>query len=374
MKRLPIFLIFTILLAFASGVFAQVTTRTPPPVIEEDTDVLTIESRLVIVPVSVTDGVGNPVKGLSKQNFTIKEEKKLQEISEVSAADKVPLEIALLIDVSSSTDSMFEFEKETAAKFLKDVMRPEDRATIFTIGTFPEMVQSRNVSMRSIETIKTIQPTKQSTAFYDTVSAAAVYLKENAPPRSRKVIIAISDGEDLNSIGIKIGFSQLYRQIGKEINTITTKDLQELMLKKRNEIKVREQSKTLNKIQDADAVFYSVNPAGSSLTFNKISKFGQSNMQRFADETGGTAFLPKFKPIGLKSNYENEANLKTNTETLETIFRQLAGELQSQYLIQYYSDGVFPEDTFVNVDVDVNPKLPQGVKVRAREGYFVKNQ
>ncbi len=373
MKRLPIFFIFTILLAFASSVLAQVTTQTPPPVIEEDSDVLTIESRLIIVPVSVTDGEGNPVKGLSKQNFTVKEEKKSQEISEVSTADKVPLEIALLIDVSSSTDSMFEFEKETAAKFLQNVMRPEDRATIFTIGTFPEMVQSRDVSTQSVETIKTIRPTKQSTAFYDTVSAAALYLKANAPPKSRKVIIAISDGEDLNSVGIKIGFSRVYREIGDQMNTITTKDLQELLLTKRNEIKVREQNKTLTKIQDADTVFYSVNPAGSSLAFNKISKFGQSNMQRFADETGGTAFLPKFLPINLKSNYENEANLKSNTATLEAIFRQLAGELQSQYLIQYYSDGVFPENTFVNVDVDITPKLPQGVKVRAREGYFVKN-
>ncbi len=356
--------------------FAQDTspTTTPAPVIEDDDEILTIESRLVIVPVSVTDGNGNPVKGLAKENFRLKEENKLQEIAEVSAADEIPLEIALLFDVSASTDPMFKFEQETAAKFLQDVMRSKDRATIFTIGETPRLLQNRNVAFRSIETIKGIQPTKQYTAFYDTVAAAAAYLRKNAPAKSRKVIIAITDGEDTNSIGVKIGFSQVYAAIDRRKNRITTKELRELLVTKRNQIRKREQNKTLNKIQDADTVFYSINPAGSSYKLNKISMFGQSNMQRFANETGGTAFLPKFLPIDLKSNYENSANLKKNTKTLERIFKQLTSELQSQYLLQYYSDGEFPENKFVKLSVNVDLNLPQGLKIRSRRGYFVKNQ
>lgn len=374
MKRPLNFLNILIIFTCVSSAIAQTVIPTPPPLIENDDEVLTIESRLIIVPVSVTDGNGNPVKGLVKENFRIKEENKFQEIAEVSSAEKVPLEIAILFDVSASTDPMFKFEQETAAKFLQDVMRPVDRATIFTIGEMPVLLQNRNVAYRSIETIKNIQPTKQYTAFYDTVTAAADYLQQNAPPKSRKVIIAITDGEDTNSIGVKIGFSQVYAAIDKKKNSITTKELRELLVEKRNEIRLREQNKTLNKIQNADTVFYSVNPAGSSYKLNKISQFGQSNMQKFADETGGTAFLPKFLPIDLKSNYENSANLKENTKTLETIFRQLASELQAQYLLQYYSNGEFPKNQFVNLKVDVNLNLPQGVKVRARQGYFVKNQ
>lgn len=374
MKQLLSLFTFIFIIASVSSAIAQTTLPTPPPLIESDDEVLTIESRLIIVPVSVTDGNGNPVKGLTKENFSIKEENRIQEISEVSAADKVPLEIAILFDVSASTDPMFKFEQETAAKFLQNVMRPDDRATIFTIGEMPVLLQNRNVAYRSIETIKTIQPTKQYTAFYDTVTAAAEYLKKNAPPKSRKVIIAITDGEDTNSIGVKIGFSQVYAAIDKRKNSITSKELRELLVEKRNQIRLKEQSKTLNKIQDADTVFYSINPAGSSLQLNKISQFGQGNMQRFADETGGTAFLPKFLPTNLKGDYENSANLTENTKTLEKIFFQLANELQAQYLIQYYSDGEFPENKFVNVNVDLNLNLPQGTKVRARQGYFVKNQ
>jgi hypothetical protein len=97
-------------------------------------------------------------------------------------------------------------------------------------------------------------------------------------------------------------------------------------------------------------------------------------MQTFATETGGTAFIPQFLPIDLQSNYQNSANLKANTDTLEKIFTQLANELQAQYLVQYYSDGEYPDGQFIKLNVDVNLNLPQGVKVRARQGYFVKKQ
>ncbi|NNE66782.1 MAG: VWA domain-containing protein [Pyrinomonadaceae bacterium] len=362
------------LLAFAASLFAQDPVGTPPPIIIEDDEVINVDSRLVVVPVSVTDGNGEPVKGLGAESFTVLENQRRQDIVEVSNAEKVPLEIALLFDISGSTDPMFKFEQETAARFLQEVMRPEDRATIFTIGEIPIMLQSRNVAFRSIETIRGLQPTKQYTAFFDTVSAAATYLRINADAKSRKVVVAITDGEDTNSRGIKKGFAEVYAKIGNQINSITTKEYRELLVKKRNEIRKREQNRTLKSLQDGDVVFYSINPAGGSLTLNKISKFGQSNMDRFASETGGTAFLPKFLPINLRSNYENNSNIRQNTDTLKQIFSKLRNELQAQYLVQYYSNNEFPANKYVNVKTNVNLNLPQGITVRSRKGYFVKKQ
>lgn len=353
---------------------AQTPKGTPPPLTIESDDVIKIDSRLVIVPVSVTDGNGMPVRGLGQEHFTIRENSRVQKVVEVSDAEKAPLEIALLFDISGSTDPMFKFEQETAAKFLQDVMRPEDRATIFTIGASPVLLQTRSIAYESIETIKGLQPTKQYTAFYDTVMAAANYLRANADPKSRKVVIAITDGEDTNSEGIRRGFAKVYADLGKQINTITTKELRALLAENRNAIRIKEQDKTLQKLQNADTVFYSVNPAGSSYKLNKISQFGQENMARFAVETGGAAYLPKFLPVDLKSSYENNYNLQLNTETLTQIFAQLKNELQAQYLVQYYSDGDYPENKYVNVELGVNLNLPQGISVRSRKGYFVKKQ
>ena len=358
-----IFAVLTSICATVS-IFAQ-TTPTPTPKVEEE--VLKIESRLVVVPVSVTDANGLPVTGLKAQDFRIAEENKNQEIAQVSDAEKVPLEIALLFDISASTDSMFQFEQETAAQFLKEVMRPIDRATIITVGERPVIVQARDTAENAAISIKTIQPTKQFTAFYDTVSAAANYLQKNSPQGTRKVIIVISDGEDTNSDGIRRGFSDLYASLGSDINSLTTKMLEE----KRNEVKSREQSKVLRNLQNADTVFYAINPAGNSYQLNKMSVFGQSNLQKFADETGGTSFLPKFQPIDLKDGFQNSTNTKKNQEILTKIFRQLTNELQAQYLVQYYSEGDFPNNKYVKLDVGLTN--PNNLKVRARQGYFVKN-
>lgn len=364
MRFRSIIFILAIISIFSFAVKAQIP---PPPPPIDDGEVIKIDSRLVVVPVSVLDANGQAVMGLTAKDFRILEEKKAQEIAEVSDAEKVPLEIALLFDISASTDAMFKFQQETAAKFLRDVMRPEDRATIFTIGEQPLIVKGRDTAANSAVAIKFITPTKQFTAFYDTVKAAADYLQKNSPEARRKVIVVISDGEDTNSIGIRRGFSDLYNSLGKKINTLTTAMLET----KRNEIKGREQSKVLKSLQNADTVFYSINPAGSSYKLNKMSVFGQSNLQKFAEETGGTAFLPKFLPIDVKNSYENDANMRKNTATLEGIFRQLANELRAQYLVQYYSEAEYPSGKYINLEVGL--QNPKNYKIRARQGYFVKN-
>ena len=371
MRVRSILFILAAISIFSFSIKAQNPPPPPPPTIDESKEVIKIDSRLVVIPVSVTDAAGQPVTGLTAKDFSVLEENKRQEIAEVSDAEKVPLEIALLFDISASTDPMFKFEQETAAKFLREVMRPDDRATIFTIGANPVVVQARGTAESSAAAVKAIQPTKQFTAFYDTVKAATDYLQKNAPEGRRKVIVVISDGEDTNSVMIAKAIQDGYRSLGKKLDTLDSKSLYQFTLTKRNEATAKEQMRILKSLQDADTVFYSINPAGSSYKLNKMSVVGQSNLQKFADDTGGTAFLPKFLPVDVKDPYENTANMKKNTETLETIFRQLANELRAQYLVQYYSDADYPNGRYVNIKVGL--QNPQNHKLRAREGYFVKN-
>lgn len=363
-------LLTIIALALAPGLFAQTPKPTATPT-KLDDDVIKVSSRLVVVPVSVTDASGAPLTGLTAPDFKIAEEGRAQTVDSVGAAENVPLEIALLFDISASTDTMFRFELETAGKFLRDVMRPEDRASIFTIGATSQLVQPRDTAAKAIAAIGTISPTKGFTAFYDTVGEAAAYLRRNAPERSRKVMLVISDGEDTNSDRVSKAIQDGYRRIGDKINTIDSKSLYQLTVSNRNEASMAERVRVLRLLQNADTVFYSINPAGSSFQLNKMSVFGQENMQKFAEDTGGTAFLPKFLPIDTKAVYDNENNSRKNGELLDRIFRQLASELRSQYLIQYYSESDFPLNKYVKLDVAVPGRA--GARVRARQGYYVKN-
>lgn len=323
---------------------------------------------MVVVPVSVIDHNGEPVSGLTLTDFSLKEDGRKQPIDHIGTAESVPLEIALLFDISASSDPMFKFQQETAAKFLRDVMRPDDRATIFTIGAKPLLVTTRETSEPSVLAIKNIIPTKEQTAFYDAVKAAANHLEKETPQGRRKVIVVISDGDDTNSDGVVKAIWEAERKIADNIGNVK---LRELRVKARDTAKVVEQMKVLKALQDADAVLYSINPGGNSFQLNKMAVFGQENLQKFSDETGGTAFLPKFQPVETADVNQNSINVRRNTEMLERIFRQITGELRAQYLVQYYSEGEFPDGKFVRIDMGLNAK--PGLRIRARQGYYVKN-
>lgn len=349
--------------------FAAVAAQTPTPKTSAGEDeVIRVESRLVVVPVSVTDANGQPVLGLNAANFQISEDGRRQVIDQVTDAENTPLEIALLIDVSGSVNPLFEFEIKAAAQFLQSVMKADDRATIFLIGDKPTSALARENAAQATERLRSIVPSGKFTAFYDTVSAAAKYLQKNAPQRSRRVVVALTDGEDNWSDLTREAEAATYRDI--DANTLTKEKLNQLAART-DKAHLNAQTKILRDLQNADTVFYVINPAGDSYKLNKISRRAQIGMERFAGETGGTAFLPKFVSTKMKDPRQNAGNAKRNEETLDRIFRQLASELRAQYLIQYYSESDFALNKFVKLDVGLQNR--PAARLRARQGYYVKN-
>lgn len=346
------------------------TTRTAQKDAEED-EVIKVNSKLVVVPVSVIDNNGQPVKDLTAKDFRLEEEGQPQEISEISAAEQIPLEIALLIDISSSTNELFEYEKAAAARFLRNVMKAEDRASVLLIGEKAVFVQPRETAEKTAATLLTISPSKISTqtAFFDTVSVAVEYLKKNAPERSRRVILSLSDGADNWSSSTRTAEMKAWRDI--DINTLTEKKRDEVA-QQTDAAQRKAQDKILRDLQNADMVFYSVNPAGSSIKLNKIILRGQQGLQKFADETGGTAFLPQILQNNPREPLQGAENLKKNEEALEKIFRQIAAELRAQYLLQFYTEANFPNGKYVRLKATVKDKL--NLRVKSRQGYFATTQ
>src|SRR6476620_820994 len=90
-------------------------TPTPKPAEPEVVDVIKTTSNLVMVPVSVTDQTGNAVQGLQVKDFRLDEEGKQQEISGIADPEQVPLAIALLFDISSSTSQKGFFASQQKA-------------------------------------------------------------------------------------------------------------------------------------------------------------------------------------------------------------------------------------------------------------------
>jgi len=326
-------------------------TPTPTPSPPEVLEVIRTTSNLVMVPVSITDRDGQAVQGLTKDDFRLLEEGKHQEISGIGNPEEVPLAIALLFDISSSVSQkgFFQFQQSAAAAFLKQVMKPADRAAIFTIATQPTMVQPLSTAGDAAAKIITIPPATSSvaTAFYDTVTAAATYL-ESAPSQYRRVIIVITDGDDNNSKRI-VSISNAEAKASN--NGQLSGSRARAGLEARHRLAVADVQQAAQK---ADAIFYSVNPGGPSVRLNQIAMRAETGMEAIAEATGGTAFIPD------------------GEKDLERVFRQVGAELRGQYLLQYYGNSDAPASQFRRIQVAVPSRAD--VRVRARQGYYPKKQ
>ena len=329
-------------------------TPTPKPVEPEViTDVIRTNSNLVMVPVSVTDQTGTAVQGLQVADFRLEEEGKQQEISGIGNPEQVPLAIALLFDISSSvsTKGFFASQQNAAAAFLKLVMKPSDKAAIFTITGQPNLVQPLASADASAAKMLSIPPATASvpTAFYDTVDAAAKYLTANAPSNYRRVIVVLSDGDD--------NFSTMTRGQSIADYNDTTAGKQSALGTRTGLLAAHQRAVAgvQKSVQQADAIFYSVNPGGPSIKLNLIATRAEKAMEAIAETTGGTAFVP-----------DSDADL-------ERVFRQVAAELRGQYLLQYYADSEkIPAGQFRKIQVAVPAR--NDVRVRARQGYYAKKQ
>jgi Ca-activated chloride channel homolog len=285
-----------------------------PTPAQEQNETIKINSSLVAVPVSVTDASGEPVRNLVADDFQVEEEGKSQQVVALGEPGKTPVELALLFDVSGSVFERFQFQQQAASRFLKEVLKPNDAASIFTIGLRPNLVHPRVVGVdKAVAAAMAVSPTKEATAFFDTLVEAAQYLSKTAEPGSRRVMVVISDGED--TISDKYNLPD-----------------------------------ALKELQRADCLFYSINPSGPSIRLNKISIKGQDGMVSLASTTGGAAFLP-----------DGDA-------ALDKVFRQIAAELQAQYLLGYYSPDERADGGFRRISVRV-PKRPE-LRIRARQGYY----
>jgi Ca-activated chloride channel family protein len=319
-----------------------VAKPSPTPAPDDDLDVVRVTSNLVSVPVSVTDAAGQPVLGLKVEDFRLEEEGRPQELAQIGDPDQVPLDLAILLDVSGSVDARFAFEQQAAARFIKEVMKPVDRATIFAVDRTPRLEQARDTAERAAAQLMRISPAKGPTAFYDTVVEAARYLAQFSPPQHRRVLVVISDGEDNYSEKIKSALGTTR----EEQNSVST------------EVKHRINDKALlevgREVQRADAVFYSINPSGEALRLNVISKRAQDGMEQLANTTGGTSFVPE------------------KLENLDAVFRQITSELRSQYLLQYYASDEAPSGKFLHIRVSL--PAHSALRVRARQGYYAKKK
>src|ERR1700678_218301 len=166
---------------------------------------LTIKARVdeVNVLFIATDRHGKFVRNLNESDFSILDDHKPpQSILNFRRETDLPLHLGLLIDVSGSVHSSFEFEQDAATDFLQHTVRLGfDKAFIVGFNQKSQLAQdfTDNVQLLS-GGIHRLQD-GGGTALYDAIYGAGKerFLSDRPDHPTRKAIVVVSDGEDNQS-------------------------------------------------------------------------------------------------------------------------------------------------------------------------------
>lgn len=201
MNGLPSITLSVALLASAAPAQSPAPVERRPPQ-EQPTQTIQVESRLVNVALNVVDAQGAPVSGLTRDDFELTEDSRPQRIAVFEKESSTPLSIVLALDASESVLSDRNLEREAARKFLRGLVRTQDRVDLMAFSDSVDEVVSFTNNVHRVEAgIGDIQR-GSSTALYDAIYLASQRLGQ-APPVSgeRRVVVLITDGENTGGKG-----------------------------------------------------------------------------------------------------------------------------------------------------------------------------
>jgi len=273
---------------------------------------ITIHSRVdeVNVLFIATDKHGKFVRDLTQKDFTILDDHKPpQAILNFKRETDLPLHLGLLIDVSGSVNSRFDFEQTAATSFLQHTLRAGfDQAFIAGFNSHTQIAQDFTDNLHLLSAGVHKLHDGGGTALYDAVyhTCRDKFLKDHPEHPVRKAIILVSDGEDNQSEYTK--------------------------------------AQAIEMAQRAEVIIYAISTDDSGLVMR-----GDKVLEQLAEATGGRAFFPY--------------KIKDVTRSFDAI----EDELRSQYVVSYKPADFDADGRYRSIEIS---SLKKDLQVRARKGYF----
>jgi Ca-activated chloride channel homolog len=172
-------------------------TAAYPPGTSAFSDGALIRARadLVMVPVTITDGMNRPVVGLEQDNFQVFENKKAQEIKNFSSED-APISVGFIVDTSGSMAYKLERARDAVIQFC-ETANPQDEFFMVTFADAPRLATDFTTRTEKIENDLLGVRSQGRTALLD-----AIYMglrRMHNARYSRRALIILSDGGDNHS-------------------------------------------------------------------------------------------------------------------------------------------------------------------------------
>ncbi len=287
-----------------------------------DEGVTHVRVNLVRLYVTVRDKHGAIVPNLAKQDFHVYEDGKEQKIAFFSKDMTDPLTLAMMIDTSGSQEHLLDAEKETAWRFLRDILRKNDLAMVISFDTqvnlLADFTDDKQVLHSAIEKAEINAPVDlgptslnpQGTVLYDAIYEVC---RDKLPSETgRKALIILTDAEDEGS----------------------NETLQNAIVA----------------AQQANAVIHVLLIAEREIYYEAGMGYGGGTVAaEMATQTGG-------RVISIRNNND-----------LDKAFAEISQELRSQYVLAYYPTDTTANGAFRKIKVETTTK---GLRVLTRKGYY----
>jgi Ca-activated chloride channel family protein len=269
--------------------------------------VIRVQTNLVNILASVIDAHGQPIPDLPQEMFEISEEGVPQKIERFEAETNRPLDLALMIDSSMSTFKDMKFETESAAHFIRQVVRPGDTLGVFEFDEHVTQLSDFSADVPKLQTAARRIAPGAGTSIYDAIVLGSNALRRRPLERRRAIVLVTDAGE-------------------------TT---------------------SLSKFEDArraaiasEALLYSIVIRAANESGRNTA--GEHALITITDGTGGAMFMVD------------------EMQGLDAMFDRIDRELRTQYLLGYYPAPVPPPGSRRHVAI----KVKTGDIVRYRKEYF----
>jgi Ca-activated chloride channel family protein len=278
--------------------------------------VLTIRKRVdeVNVLFIATDKHGKFVRNLNQSDFNFFDDHKpVESIVAFRRETDLPLKMGLLVDVSGSVRTRFDFEQDAATGFLQHTIRAGfDKAFVMGFNAHQQIAQDFTDNVGELSRAVGTLHDGGGTALYDAVYNACrdKLLKEQSDRPARKALIILSDGDDNQS--------------------------------------EHTQAQAIEMAQRAEVIIFAISTDDSGLILR-----GDKTLDKLAEATGGRAFFP-FKMKDIKNS-----------------FAAIEDELRSQYVVSYHPANFDADGRYRSIEISA---LKKDLQVRARKGYYAPRQ
>jgi Ca-activated chloride channel family protein len=164
--------------------------------------------ELVNITATVTGGDGRFISGLRKEDFTVYDDDKPQEITHFSS-ERVPVSLGILLDASGSMrDDKMSAARAAINHFVNDLLGDDDQLFFMDFNERPHLDQSWTSDRRAITRAMAAVDPVGGTALYDAIAEALPIAAEGK--HGKKALLVISDGNDSES---RIGAGELRQAI-----------------------------------------------------------------------------------------------------------------------------------------------------------------